>query len=497
MKFHIVVYGCQMNYSDSARIRAILMNCWFSYVENIEEADIVVIDTCSVRQKSEDKVFGKLKQISKDKKIWITGCMIQHNLNLNKLRKFEETTDNMFNIWNFQWNLESREPIIAWLVENNIEEILYNYKKSHPDMWSFKKQVLLLNNAFNPLYKKIKNRFSNLELIFRIDDLGYLPKILQSIGYDINNYDKDIKNEYTWIIPSWSNQQLLEKSKTAYVPIQTGCSQFCAYCIVPYARGLEKNRDMEEVLDEVKLQIQAWAEEIVLVGQIVNKHPQFNQIIKEILKIESLKWLRYTSPYPTYYNDELFSLHEKEEKLCPHIHIPVQSWSDKILKKMFRWYTAKQFKDFIDKIHSLDRNISITSDIIIWFSDETENDFQKSLELAEYSKFDMIYMWVYSPRPGTLWARKYDDNVSSEIKSQRRHQMNEVLKKSSYENNNKDIWRLCDVMITKNDERAVLGYNDQMKNIIIDKPEKDLKVWDFQRIKIYKWDSFNLYWKIT
>lgn len=485
-----------MNYSDSARIRAVLINCWFSYVENIEDADIVILDTCSVRQKSEDKVFGRLKQIPKDKKVWITWCMIQHNLNLNKMKKYEETIQNNFNLWNFQWKLKTKNPIIAGIYESNIEDVLYQYKKSNPDMKWFKDQVLLLNNAFNPLYKKIKKRFDNLELVFRIDDLGFLPQILEKIGYKIEKVDENIQNEYTWIIPWWANQNLEKRAKTAFVPIQTWCSQFCAYCIVPYARWLEKNRSYDDILKEVDYHISNWVEEIILVGQIVNKHPEFNKIIKAILKYKNIKWIRYTSPYPTYYNDELFSMHENEEKLCPHIHIPAQSGSNKILKKMFRWYTVEQFKEFIDKIYSLDRNISITTDMIIWFPSETEEDFQASLELVEYAKFDMIFMWVYSPRPGTLWAKKYDDDVWAQTKSNRRSQMNSLLSHISFENNQKDVWKIQDVMTTKIDEKAIIGYNEQMKNVIIKKPDYDMNTGNFCCVEIKKWDSFNLYWEI-
>jgi tRNA A37 methylthiotransferase MiaB len=154
-------------------------------------------------------------------------------------------------------------------------------------------------------------------------------------------------------------------TSTAYVPISTGCNQFCAYCIVPYARGLEKYFPVEQIVEEVKTHLARGAKEIVLLGQIVNKHPQFVEIIKAILPLEGLTWLRYTSPYPTYYTPELLALHETEEKLCPHIHMPLQSGSDAVLKRMFRGYTVAQAKKFIDDVSALKRDISITTDIIV------------------------------------------------------------------------------------------------------------------------------------
>jgi tRNA-2-methylthio-N6-dimethylallyladenosine synthase len=181
-----------------------------------------------------------------------------------------------------------------------------------------------VNHAFNPLYKKSATSFPNIELLFRIDDVGMLPRMLQALGYTIAP-DVDVFNEYTGILPQGTNQLMLEASKTAYVPISTGCSQFCAYCIVPYSRGLEKNRPVAEIHAEVRHHLDHGVQEIVLLGQIVNKHPDFVQIVKDVLAMPGLVRLRYTSPYPTYYSPELLHLHETEEKLCPHIHIPLQS----------------------------------------------------------------------------------------------------------------------------------------------------------------------------
>ncbi|GHV24716.1 hypothetical protein FACS1894176_01640 [Bacteroidia bacterium] len=174
-------------------------------------------------------------------------------------------------------------------------------------------------------------------------------------------------------------------------------------------------------------------------GQIVNKYPDFVFILKEILKLEGLERLRYTSPYPTYYTPELLALHENEEKLCPHIHIPFQSGSSSILKRMFRGYSAEECYLFIDQIRKLKRDISITTDMIIGFPGESDEDFAESLRLAEYGKFDMIYMGIYSPRPGTFADKQYKDDIPYTVKHVRREQMNELLKQLSRANNQKEI----------------------------------------------------------
>jgi tRNA-2-methylthio-N6-dimethylallyladenosine synthase len=206
---------------------------------------------------------------------------------------------------------------------------------------------------------------------------------------------------------------------------------------------------VEQVVAEAKHHIANGVEEIILLGQIVNKHPHFVEICKQILTIPGLKRLRYTSPYPTYYSDELLALHENEPKMCPHIHMPLQSGSDIILKKMFRGYNSSQFKEFVDKIRNLKRDISITTDIIVGFCDETEEDFQASLDLVQYAKFDMVYIGKYSTRPGTFAHKKYIDNVPAEVKQDRWTRLNELLREISAQNNKKEIGTQRDVLINK------------------------------------------------
>lgn len=495
MKFHILIFGCQMNYADSARIKAVLTNCWFFYTPNIKEADIVIFDTCSVRQKSEDKITGKLKEINKNQKIRITGCMIQHNIRSGKLKVWSKKLNDKFQTWNFLWAIKSKNPKILWLTTNEINKLDIRHTSDITVVW--------INNAFNPIFHNLRKKRKNIELFYRIDDTWFLPLILKKLWYKIK-YDKELINEYEKIIPEWFNTSMNKHNKTAYIPISTGCNQFCSYCIVPYARWLEKHFPVEQIIDEAKKHLKSWCKEIVLLWQIVNKHPDFVQICKKILKLKWLQRLRYTSPYPTYYSDELLRLHEKEKKLCPHIHIPLQSWSDEVLKKMFRWYSFKQAKEFINKIRSLKRNISITTDIIVWFAGESEEDFQQTLNLVEYGKFDMIYIWIYSPRQWTLAERKYENNIPYKIKHERWTRLNNLLNKISLENNQKEIWNIRAVLINElsilsNSQDKFSGillwYTDNAKQVIITNNKK-IKVWDFVKVKITNGIAFKLYWEI-
>lgn len=483
-----------MNYSDSARIKAVLTNSGHTYTDAIDDADVVIFDTCSVRQKSEDKVTGKIREIPANKKIRITGCMIQHNFRNKKIANetINKKIDWLMEKGNFMGNAITKNPTILWFTNEEIEEL----RKDHTQDSN---NIVYVNHAYNPMFHKLTHKSKNIELFFRIDDTWFLPLMMEKLWYEVHP-DTEVTNEYTGIIPKWANQSMDENAKTVHIPISKGCSQFCAFCIVPYARWLEKHLPIEQIITEAKHHIQNGAEEIVLLWQIVNKHPDFVEICKQILAIPwGLKRLRYTSPYPTYYSDELLALHENEPRMCPHIHMPLQSWSDTILKKMFRGYTAEQFKEFVDKIHGLKRKISITTDIIVGFCDETDEDFQASLDMVKYAKFDMIYIGKYSTRPGTFAYRKYIDNVDPVVKQQRRSQLNELLTQISRENNKSEVGSSRPIMINKIHEDRISGYTDNMKNVIINdtstiaKIKNTTSIGTFLNVNITDSDAFKLY----
>ncbi|PID34917.1 MAG: hypothetical protein CR971_00800 [candidate division SR1 bacterium] len=358
------------------------------------------------------------------------------------------------------------------------------------------KSIIPINYAFNPMFGRLVETFPNIELFFRIDDVGLLPFILPQLGYAIADTEQ-LWNEYEKILPENINTSMNKHNKTVYIPISTGCNQFCSYCIVPYARGLERNFEVEHIVNEAKMHLKNGVKEIVLLGQIVNKHPKFVEILQAILQLDGLEWLRYTSPYPTYYSDELLALHEQEEKLCPHIHIPLQSGSDPVLKKMFRGYTAQQAYDFLDKIKGLKRKISITTDIIVGFTDETEEDFQKTLDIVKYGSFDMIYIGVYSPRPGTYADRKLLDNVSREEKHDRWDRLNTLLNQCSKQNNLAEVGNIRKVLINeflgvaRDGVYKYAGYTDNMKQITIFSDD-EIALGDFVQVEITKGVVFKL-----
>jgi len=475
-----------MNYADSARIKAVLLHCWFSYTQDSAQADIVIFDTCSIKQKAEDKITGKLKSIRPNQKIRITWCMIQHMLRQGKIKKEK---GNIL-VGNFLWTIKNKDPEVVGITSDEINT---------PSPWTT--SLIPINNAFNPMFHNLTQKWKNIELMRRIDDTGFLPLILKKLGYTIN-YEQELINEYEKILPENISTSMNAHTTTAYIPISTWCNQFCAYCIVPYARGLERYFEVENIINEAKIHIKNGAKEIVLLGQIVNKHPEFTTIIQKISQLPWLKRLRYTSPYPTYYTKEVVALHEREKKLCPHIHIPLQSGSDIILKKMFRGYTVQQAKDFIDTIKELNREISITTDIIVGFPDETEEDFQQTLDLVRYGAFDMVYIGIYSMRPGTLAAKNYPDNISRAVKRDRWSRLNELLKEISRTNNEREIGKTKEILINKIDTWTIEWYTDNMKQIIVQfktwnlEFENSLKIGEFIHVKITKAIPFKLYGEI-
>lgn len=451
------------------------------YTDNIQDADIVIFHTCAIKQKSEDKVSGKLKILSPHQKVRITWCMIQHNLKISKIYQKKWGVK----VGNFLWSIQKKQPQVIWKTTKEIKDI-ENCRPTTPS-------IIPINHAFNPLFHNLQKKRKNIELMRRIDDTGFLPMILKHIWYEIT-YDQEYINEYDKIIPEHIQTSMNNHHTTAYIPISTWCNQFCSYCIVPYARGREKHFSLEQIVNEAKIHLKNGAKEIVLLWQIVNKHPEFVHILKEILQLPWLKRLRYTSPYPIFYDKELLALHEQEEKLCPHIHMPLQSGSNEILKKMLRGYTVEQAKTFIDTIKNLKREISITTDIIVSFPNETEEDFEQTLSLIKYGNFDMIYIGIYSPRPGTFAEKTYPDNISRETKHDRRERLNTILQDLSRQNNEKEIGKTTTILINKIHAWITEGYTDNMKQVLLEDIHT-YKKGEFIDVEIVKAIPFKLYAK--
>ena len=338
MKYYIITYGCQMNFSDSERIAAVLEKIGYSLASKIDVADLIVVNMCSVRQSAVDRVFGlgqkfkKLKSKKSKLKTVLTGCV------LKKDRK--------------------------------------KFKKIFDTIW-------------------------------------------------------DIKNEASFfkVLPKYQN------NFRAYVPISNGCNKFCTYCVVPYTRGPEIYRPVKEILKEVKNLIKKEFKEIWLLGQNVNSYKSpfnrsinFPKLLKMVQGIPGNFWIRFMSPNPKDFSNELIDVMAKSKKVAKYLNLPVQSGDNKILKKMNRPYTVKQYKDLVKKIREKIPEINLSTDVIVGFPGETKKQFENTVKLFKQIKFNMAYIAKYSPRPGTA-AFQMKDNVSIKEKKLREKILKEILKK--------------------------------------------------------------------
>lgn len=339
MEYYIITYGCQMNESDSERIAAFLEKAGLKPAKTEDGADFIIINMCSVRQKSVDKVFKKIEDLkakNRKAKIFLTGCILEKDK-----KKFEKIVNG----------------------------------------------------------------------IFKINQLQKLPKIIQQL-----NHNRGQITHYLDIIPRYKNNDF------AYVPIMTGCNNFCSYCVVPYTRGREISRSDKDIIFEIKKLLKRDKKTIWLLGQNVNsyKYKNFNfpKLLQKIKKIPGNFKIAFLTSHPKDFSDELIKTIKDSKKIKKYIHLPVQAGSNKILKKMNRNYTRERYLNLIDKIKKEIPDVELSTDIIVGFPGETKKDFQETVDLVEKAGFKKAYISCYSSRPGTT-AAKLKDNVPQKEKERR------------------------------------------------------------------------------
>ncbi len=404
MKYHIKTYGCQFNYSDSERIAAVLENVGFKPSRREDDADFIVFNTCSVRQKAEDRMRGmmprmrELKKKNRCLKVGITGCMVRKT-------STQKTPD---------------------------------------------KDGLL-------------QQIDALDFVFRIEDLALLPELLEEGGTR-----QSLKNYFS-IAPKYVSKF------QAFVPISRGCDKFCAYCVVPYTRGRERSRPIAEILQECERLVEKGCKEITLLGQNVDSYGlsyldrtekrfkpvspggkiYFTRLLEKLDKLskKGLARVRWTSPHPKDLTDDVIDAVARLKTQMPYIHLPVQSGSNAILRRMNRPYTREHYLSLIKKIRKAIPDCAISTDIIVGFCGETPEMFEETYDLYEKMRFDMTYLAQYSKRPGTAAFRTMKDDVSTKEKSRRWHRLNDLLTKISLEKHKAFVGKTVQVLV----ERCVKG----------------------------------------
>lgn len=431
-KFYIRTYGCQMNEHDTEVMAGIFMQLGFEPTENIEIADVVLLNTCAIREGAENKVFGELGFLLKYKRknpemlIGVCGCMSQEESVVNKILKTYPHVDMVFGTHNIH-----RLP--------NILKEAYMSKEMVIEVWSKEGDV-------------IEN----------------LPK--KRLG-----------------------------SIKAWVNIMYGCDKFCTYCIVPYTRGKERSRRPEEIIQEVRELAAQGYKEIMLLGQNVNAygkdfedlHYRLGDLMEDLRKID-IPRIRFTTSHPRDFDDQLIEVLAQGGNLVEHIHLPVQSGSNEVLKIMARKYTREHFLQLVAKIKAAIPNVSLTTDIIVGYPNETEEQFQETLDLYREVGFEMAFTYIYSPREGTP-AAKMIDNVPEEVKKQRLQRLNAVVAEFSSEALKQLEGEIVEVLVegsSKRREDVLAGYT--RKNRLVNFEGSADLVGKLVKVKVIETKSHSL-----
>lgn len=342
----------------------------------------------------------------------------------------------------------------------------------------------------NPNFKAIltgcvvKKDREKLEKIFDvIIDIKHINELPLKLG--LREKDTEKESDYFQIKPEY------ESPFTAYTPIMTGCNNFCSYCIVPYTRGREYSRPMEDVVKEVRELVQKEYKEIILLGQNVNSYrpdekTDFPALLEEINKIKGDFWIRFLTSHPKDMSENLIDTVRKCQKCTNHIHLALQSGNDEILQKMNRKYTGKHFMQLVDMIREKIPDVMLTTDIIVGFPGETEEQFQDTADMMKKAGFDIAYINKYSPRAGTV-SFTIPDDVSAKEKKQREENLNDLLRETALENNKRYIGKTVEVLIEKENEKNYFGKTRSFKDIKIKKTETDkCSVGAFAKVKVTK-----------
>ena len=401
--YSILAYGCQMNVHDSENIKGIMEDLGYNEEENYEKADVIILNTCAIRENAHNKVvgiLGRIKKLKEDNPNIITiigGCMPQ-----------EEGISNMLKD-KYKW-------VDIVLGTHNIYDI-----------------PTLLDNV-------TKEKKQNIE-VYSIE------------GDIIENLPVKRDSNYK-----------------AWVNIQYGCDKFCSYCIVPYTRGKQRSRLPKDILKEINSLKEKGYKEVTLLGQNVNaygKDLDINYTMSNLLEDTAktgIDRIRFVTSHPWDFSSDMIDTIAKYDNIMPYIHLPIQSGSDNILKKMNRRYTIEEYKKLFYELKSKIKNVSITTDIIVGFPNETEEDFQKTLDIYNELKYDLAYTFIYSPREGTP-ASKMEDSVPLEEKEERLQRLNKIVNKYAKEANEKYLGKTVPVLLEGYSDKGgkLMGYTDTMK----------------------------------
>lgn len=431
-KYLIETWGCQMNEHDSENLSGMFDLMGFIKTDDREQADVIVFNTCAVREKAEMKVFGNLghlknlKQRREHLKIILTGCMPEE------------------------------EGIV----------------------------------------KKIKKKYGFLNLVIGTHSYHKFPELLKE-SYIQNQTTFDVDNKEDIVVENLPANR--DYDIKAFVNIMHGCNNFCTYCIVPHTRGRERSRKPEDIVNEIETLVEKGVKEVTLLGQNVNSYGKteafdldFSDLLEMVNKIEGLKRIRFMTSHPKDMSFKLIDAMKNLDKVCEFLHLPVQAGSNDLLKRMNRGYTVEDYLEKIKYAKEKIEDVAISTDIIIGFPGETEEDVDRLIELFEAVKFDNAFTFIYSKRKGTP-AYEYDDHIEKKVKSKRFNRLLEASNAIAYENSKKYLNQSVEVLVegpSKNDENVLTGKTRHFKTINFE-GSKDL-IGELVKVKVTDYNSFSL-----
>ena len=426
-KYCITTFGCRLNENDSEKIAGLTEKLGFVRTEDYTEADLVIFNTCCVRENAEERLFGKLGELKKQKEekgtiIAIGGCMMQEKHVLDKIKQSYNYTDIVFGTHTLQ------------KFEEDLKKVLEERKKVR----------------------------------------------------DVIDSDGEVYEDLPIV---------RDNPFKASVTIMYGCNNFCTYCIVPYVRGRERSREPEKIIEEVKELASKGYKEVTLLGQNVNSYDgkngyKFANLLNDVCKIDGIEIVRFISPHPKDFTDDVIEAIKNNPKIERIIHLPLQSGSTNVLKKMNRKYTKEQYLSLVEKMKKSLPDIVFSTDIIVGFPGETEEDFEDTLDVVRKVNYEQVYMFIYSRRKGTV-ADNMENQIPEEIKHKRFDRLKELYDSRVSENNEKYVGTIQKILVdgqSKTNENTLTGRT--MTNKVVNfEGSKDLigKIIEVIIIKEHKW----------
>lgn len=429
--YYIKTYGCQMNVHESEKLAGMLKSLDYTETNDMANADVIVFNTCCIRNAAEQKILGNIGSVKKLKKlnpnlvVAVCGCMAQEE---GRVELFKE-----------------KYPYVS---------IVFGTHNLH----KFKDYLIQ--------YNKDKQRI-----------------------FDVWDTEKEINEDVDMYRTSDNN---------AWVNIMYGCNNFCTYCIVPYVRGRERSRKPEDIENEIKDLVSKGYKEVTLLGQNVNSYGKdlyndysFASLLEDVAKT-NIPRLRFTTSHPWDFTQEMFDVISKYDNIMPYIHLPLQSGSDEVLKRMGRRYTSSSYKKLVDDLKRTIPNVALSTDIIVGFPNETDEEFEKTMEMVEYCQYDFAFTFIYSPRVGTP-AAKINDNVSSEVKHARFDRLVKRINEIGVAKYQTFVGKEVEVLVegfSKKENDILTGYTKDMK--LVNFKGNPQHIGQFVKVKILEGHLFYL-----